>query len=180
MQVWPRSIRRRIARSSFASQNGSRSIRCNSHLRIGSIISFVAVLMIDLAVRCDPVLIRCDPNGTVFAPDFKVTVVDFSAIHLHHEIGSCFIVHVVASGTVRPWLQCSPPYVRIPHDRRSIIAFRLARAWLLHRYDRVRTGSALHTCSNARRDTTWHQLSTIEQYAFKLQRISTPKAPKGP
>src|ERR1051325_2257888 len=85
MQVWPCSDRRRIARSSFAYQNGFRSIQGNFHLPIGSTISFVALLMVDLAVRCDPAFIRCDPNGTVFAPDFKVIVVDFSPIHLLHK-----------------------------------------------------------------------------------------------
>jgi hypothetical protein len=41
--------------------------------------------MVNLAVRCDPAHIRCDPNRTVFAPDFKFTGTDCSIVHFLHE-----------------------------------------------------------------------------------------------
>jgi len=79
---------------------------------------------------------------------------------------------VAASGIVRPWPRCSPRCARIPIDCRSTITFRLARSRLLPGYDRVRIGSGIDTCGNARRDTIGYQLWPIGQCASDLPRAS--------
>ena len=77
--------------------------------------------------------------------------------------------HAAASESVTLWRCCSRPYARIPGDYTSAIAFRPASAALHPRYDRSQIRLALHTCGSARRDTIWHQVSTIGQYASELQ-----------
>jgi hypothetical protein len=135
--------------------------------------------MVDLAVRGDSFLIRCDPNGAVFAPDFNVAVLDFGLVDFLHRFVPFRSAHAAASENVRLSLCCSRPCDRIPPGCTSATTFRRRRASLLRRCDPARIRSALRSFRKAHRDTIWHQLWTIGQCASELQRTCVSRGLNG-